>query len=68
MFSDPFGSATNTPAHRGVRSFRIEGAKESLGDGLNWVELLHYDAGEGNMIPQGQCKAVKRLLAIKMAN
>ena len=37
---------------RGVRSFRVEGAKADSTDGLNWVELLHYDAGDGKIIPK----------------
>ena len=37
---------------RGVRSFRVEGAKADSIDGLHWVELLHYDAGDGKIIPQ----------------
>ena len=39
---------------RGVRSFRVEGAKADSTDGLNWVELLHYDAGDGKNHPQRQ--------------
>jgi hypothetical protein len=37
---------------RGVRSFRVDAAKASGADGLHWVELLHYDAGDGKIIPQ----------------
>ena len=35
-----------------MRSFRVEGAKADSIDGLHWVELLHYDAGDGKIIPQ----------------
>jgi len=37
---------------RGLRSFRVDGAKADSTDGLHWVELLHYDAGKGKVIPQ----------------
>ncbi len=40
--------------NRGVRSFRIEGAKGIGTDGLTWVELLQYDAGKGKAIPKRQ--------------
>ncbi|MBD3320041.1 MAG: hypothetical protein GF350_02995 [Chitinivibrionales bacterium] len=38
---------------RGLRAFRIEGAKTGS-DGLTWVTLLDYHAGEGNIIPKNE--------------